>query len=118
MAFQKTYTNGKTKLLADETIVQYNRDLFCTFFEWEEEKLKRTNGLPELDESSYNTLYCYINKFRNTNAWFKNKAWNVLTEADIRQVYNDLEDGVIKTKRGKRFEDRKSYYNKIFTAIP
>lgn len=118
MTFKKTYMKGRAKLLADTSIVEYNRNLFARFFDWEEEKLKRTNGLPALDESSYNTLYCYIGKFRNVNMWFKNRPWNVLTEEDIRQVYNDLEDGVIRTKRGTRFEDRRSYYNKIFKGKP
>lgn len=118
MTFKQNYIKAKSKLLKDIYVAEYNRNLFRKFFEWEEEKLKRTNELPQLDESSFNTLYCYINKFRNVNKWFSNKPWNELTEDEIRQVYNDLEDGVIKTKRGKRFEDRRSYYNKIFKAKP
>jgi integrase len=118
MTFKKNYLNAKAKLLNDISIAKYNCNLFRKFFDWEEEKLKRTNELPKLDESCYNTLYCYINKFKNVNKWFNNKPWNELTEDEIKQVYNDLEDGIIKTKRGKRFEDRRSYYNKIFKAKP
>ena len=118
MAFKDRYYKNKDRLLADKAIVKYNRDLFRQFFEWEEEKLKRQNGLPELDESSYKTLCGYINRFMNTNNWFGKKPWNKLTESEIKQVYNDLEDGKIKTRMGKRFEDRKSYYNKIFKAKP
>ena len=118
MTFKKNYLNAKPRLLNDISIVKYNRQLFSKFFDWEEEKLKRTNELSDLDESSYNTLYSYINKFKNVNKWFNNKPWNELTEPEIRQVYNDLEDGVIKNQRGKRFEDRRSYYNKIFKAKP
>ena len=118
MTFKKNYLNAKTRLFNDISIAEYNRKLFRKFFDWEEEKLKRTNELPELDESSYNTLYCYINKFKNVNKWFNNKPWNELTEDEIKQVYNDLEDGIIKNQRGKRFEDRRSYYNKIFKAKP
>jgi len=118
MTFKKNYINAKIKLLNDIAIVEYNRNLFDEFFQWEERKLKRINELPQLDESSYKTVYGYINSFKNVNKWFKNKPWNELTEDDIKQVYNDLEDGVIKNRFGKRFEDRRSYYNKIFKAKP
>ena len=110
--------NAKGKLLNDTSVAEYNRNLFSEFFEWEERKLKRINELSELDESSYKTLYGYVNKFRNVNKWFKNKPWNELTGDEIKQVYNDLEDGVIKNRLDKRFEDRRSYYNKIFKAKP
>lgn len=118
MAFMDRYNNSKNKLLSDSSINQYNRDIFKQFFEWEEEKLKRQNGLPKLDESSYKTLCGYINYLRNVNLWFKNKPWNKLSEIEIKQVYNDLEDGKILNRMGKRFEDRRSYYNKVFKAKP
>ena len=118
MTFKQNYMNAKGKLLNDISVAEYNRNLFSEFFEWEERKLKRINELSELDESSYKTLYGYVNKFRNVNKWFKNKPWNELTGDEIKQVYNDLEDGVIKNRLGKRFEDRRSYYNKIFKTKP
>ncbi len=118
MSVEKRYKKAKAELLKNNSIIKYNRDLFKKFFEWEEEKLKRQNGLPKIDEPSYKTLYDYINKLRNVNSWFKNKAWNKLTEKEIKQVYNDLEDGKIKNRAGKRFEDRRSYYNKIFKSKP
>ncbi|MHB9068786.1 MAG: hypothetical protein ACYC54_00290 [Sedimentisphaerales bacterium] len=118
MTFKQNYVKGKDILLNDIFIAEYNRELFARFFDWEEQKLKRINELSELDESSYKTLYGYINRFRNVNKWFNNKPWNELTEVEIKQVYNDLEDGKIKNNRGKRFEDRRSYYNKIFKAKP
>lgn len=118
MVFKNRYVRTKDVLLSDKTISKYNRDLFRKFFDWEEEKLKRQNGLPALDEPSYKTLCGYINQLRNVNRWFGNKPWNELTGHDIKQVYNDLEDGKIVNQRGKRFEDRRSYYNKIFKAKP
>jgi len=118
MTFKQNYIKGKNVLLSDISIAAYNRELFAEFFGIEEQKLKRINALSELDESSYKTLYGYINRLRNVNNWFKNKPWNKLAEDEIRQVYNDLEDGVIKNNRGKRFEDRRSYYNKIFKSKP
>ena len=81
-------------------------------------KLKRTNGLPQLDEPCYNTLCGYIAKFKNVNLWFNNKPWVKLTKEDIKRVYNDLEDGKIKNQRGDRFGDLKSYYGKIFRSKP
>lgn len=118
MAFKERYERAKCRLLRDNSIVRYNRELFRRFFLWEEEKLKRQNGLSKLDEPSYKTLCGYINRLRNVNLWFKNKQWNKLTEKEIRQVYNDLEDGKIKNRIGKRFEDRRGYYSKIFKAKP
>lgn len=118
MAFKERYQKRKEELLKDPSITRYNRDLFQKFFEWEEEKLKRQNGLPKLDEPSFKTLYEYINRLRNVNQWFRNKPWNNLTEKEIKQVYNDLEDGKITSRMGKRFEDRRSYYTKVFKSKP
>ena len=47
-----------------------------------------------------------------------NKPWANLTETDIRRVYDGLEDGTIRNARGKRFEDRRGYYNKILKSKP
>lgn len=118
MGFKESYEKGKIKLLLDKSICKSNRDLFEEFFSWEEEKLKRINDLPEIDSSSYKTLYGYINRFRNVNKWFNNRPWKKLTLPEIKQVYKDLEDGKIKNRMGKRFEDRRSYYNKVFRSKP
>ena len=118
MAFKERYEKGKEKLLADDSICRANREVFKEFFDFEEYKLKRQNHLAELDEPSYNTLYCYIVGFRNVNAWFKNKPWKDLTKEDIKQVYDDLEDGRIRNKRGTAFRNKRSYYNKIFKSKP
>jgi len=118
MGNKGAYEKGKSKLLNDKSICDENKELFKEFFIWEEEKLKRINGLASIDESSYKTLYGYVNRFRNVNKWFNNKPWKKLTLNDIRQVYRDLEDGKIKNRKGKRFEDRRSYYNKVFRSKP
>lgn len=118
MGFKEQYEKKKAELLNDKTVNAYNKKLFKQFFEWEEEKLKRQNGLTKLDEANYKTLCGYTSKFRNVNNWFKNKAWNKLTAKEIKQVYNDLEDGKIVNRAGKPFGDRRSYYNKIFRAKP
>lgn len=116
--FKELYLKNKVVLLEDKKINKNNLELFKKFFEIEEEKLKRTNDNPLLDESSYKTLLGYINKFRNVNAWFKNKAWEDLTEAEIKKVYDDLEDGKITNRFGKRFGDRRGYYSKVFRSLP
>ena len=118
MSFKERYEKGKTKLLKDRFVCKENRELFTEFFAWEEEKLKRINDLPEIDDSSYKTLNGYVNRFRNVNKWFENKPWKNLTLAEIKSVYRDLEDGKIKNRNGKRFEDRRSYYNKVFRSKP
>lgn len=118
MGFKQQYENGKAALLADAAICEANRELFAQFFEFEEYKLKRQNGLRELDNACFKTLYGYLMRFRNVNAWFGNKPWSALTKDDIKQVYDDLEDGRIKTKKGIPFTDRQSYYNKVFKSKP
>lgn len=118
MSLKERYEKGKTKLLKDRSICKENRELFTEFFTWEEEKLKRINDLPEIDDSSYKTLHGYINRFRNVNKWFENKPWKNLKLAEIKSVYRDLEDGKIINRNGKRFEDRRSYYNKVFKSKP
>lgn len=118
MSFQRRYHNAKPKLLSDATVCPENRELFARFFEYEEYKLKRQNQLRDLDESSYKTLYAYVLRFRNVNRWFNNKPWSTLTREDIKRVYDDLEDGRILNQLGRPFEDRASYYNKIFKSKP
>ena len=118
MGLAKQYLKAKATLLADQDICVENRELFKEFFEFEEYKLKRINQLRELDEGCYRTLYGYIHRFRNVNRWFANKPWRDVKRQDIKQVYDDLEDGRIVNQRGKPFEDRASYYNKIFKSKP
>ncbi|MBM3435749.1 MAG: site-specific integrase [Bacteroidetes bacterium] len=118
MGLKKAYENAKANLLSDENICRENRDIFREFLVWEERKLKRTNNLAELDNATYKTVSYYIRRFRNVNKWFCNKPWINLTKEDIQKVYDDLEDGVIKNRFGKRYSDRKSYYIKIFKSKP
>jgi len=92
--------------------------LFKEFFEYEEYKLKRMNGLDKLDEATYNTLGGYVQKLGNVNKWFKNKPWKELTKEDIKKVYDALEDGKIKNKMGQKIGDLKGYYGKIFKSKP
>jgi len=113
------YEKVKEVLLSDNKICKENIKLFAEFFKFQENKLKRINGLRKLDDGTYNTLYYYIMRFRNVNNWFKNRAWVKLTKGDIQKVYDDLEDGVIKRQDGKPFEDLKSsYYSKVFKSKP
>lgn len=107
------YNRRKEELLNDKSINAKNRAVITEFLTFEEYKLKRKQGLAEVDEKSYKTLYFYISRLRNLNKWFDNKEWAHLTEKDIKKLIDDLEDGVIRTKRGDRFSDRSLYYNMI-----
>ncbi|MBI2449483.1 hypothetical protein HYV49_04255 [Candidatus Pacearchaeota archaeon] len=118
MGFKERYEKAKNELLCDKMICRENRDVFRQFFQFEEHKLKRQNGLPALDEPCYKTLIYYVQRFRNVNSWFKNKPWKDLTKEDIKKVYDDLEEGRIRNKKGERFADRSSYYNKVFKSKP
>jgi hypothetical protein len=117
MKFKERYIRTKNELLTG-SLCEKNKELFSRFFEWEELKLKRTNGLAQLDEPCYNTLCGYVAKLKNVNIWFNNKPWVELTKEDIQKVYNDLEDGKIRNHMGDRFGDLKSYYGKIFRSKP
>jgi hypothetical protein len=118
MTLRTQFEQAKETLLGDETICKDNRGLFREFFEFEERKLKRRNGLSALDEACYKTLYGYIQRFRNVNKWFRNKPWRDLTREDIQGVYDGLEDGTIKNMKGLPFKDRSSYYNKVLKSKP
>jgi len=118
MGLKERYERTKTALLTDRLICKENRTIFRQFFEFEEHKLKRQNGLPALDDASYKTLLTYIIRLRNATSWFKNKPWKDLTREDIQRVYDDLEEGRIRNKKRQRFEDRSSYYNKVFKSKP
>jgi hypothetical protein len=113
---EERYLKAKDKLLSDESICLQNRILFGRYFEFQERRLKRLNGLPVLDDACYKTLSVYIGRFRNVNQWFINKPLVTITECDIRRVYDGLEDGVIVRRDGKPFESKIDYYSKIFKS--
>ena len=104
------YLRRKEKLLKDKSINPKNKEVIKKFFEWEEYRLKRKEGLSEVDERSYKTLYYYTSRVQNINKWFKGKIWEDLTKEEIKKVIDDLEDGKIVTQYGKRYSDRSLYY--------
>lgn len=118
MGRKEEYPRRKERLLTDKKICEANRKLFKKFFEQEEYKLKRRNGIKELDESCYKTLCGYVAYLRNVNLWFKNKEWKKLTKAEIKKVYDDLEDQKLKGSSGKIITGRSDYYEKIFKSLP
>lgn len=118
MTFKEQYDTNKKKLLNSKAICKPNRDLFNKFLKYQEYKLKRINGFPALDEPSYKTLLGYLLKLNNSNTWFNNKDWTKLTKKDIKKVYDDLEDGLIKNRKGEPLKDKYSYYIKIFKSKP
>ena len=118
MTFENMYDNAKKAFLKDAGICEENRILFKAFFDKQENKLKRRNRISSLDEPCYKTLYGYIGRLKNVNTWFDNKPWVSLTKEDITNVYNDLEDGKIKTKAGNEFKDKEQYYAKVFKSTP
>lgn len=115
MELKENYGRLKAELMGSS---KANKHLFKEFFDYEERKLKLKNEIQELDDSCYLTLISHIQRFKNAEKWFKYKPWKDLTEQDIKKVYEDLNDGTIKNARGKRFEDRSSYYNKCFKSKP
>ena len=116
MITETQYRERLKELLGNSLICKENRELFHNFFEHEEYKLRRTNGINRLDDGTLKTLSGYIHKLKNINNWFKNKPLKEVTKEDIKKVYDGLEDGEILNKNNKPFKDRKSYYNKIFKS--
>lgn len=114
--WKSNYKSYKKALLTDKDICTKNRKLFKDFFTFEERKLKRSNGLPKLDEATYHTLHGYVMRLRNVNTWFQNKPLKDIKKKDIQRVYDDLEDGKILNRAGRPFQDRRSYYNKVFKS--
>lgn len=108
--FKERYIKQKQELLADTKINSKNRKIIGKFLDYEEYKLKRKEGLSEVDERSYKTLYYYIGRLKRINQWFKNKDWGTLRKSNIKKIIDDLEDGVIKTATGTRYSDRSLYY--------
>ena len=118
MVLKPRYETAKQRLLDDKGICTANRRLFARFFEYEEYKLKRQNGIATLDDSSYKTLLAYVTRLRTVNRWFKNEPWEKLTKQDIKRVYDDLEDGKIKSMRGTPLKDKETYYRMIIRSKP
>ena len=118
MDWEGHYNNSKRKLLTSREICEENIKLFRKFFEFQEYKLKRQNGIPKLDDGTYKTLISYITRIRVVNRWFINKPWVKLTKKDIKQVYDDIEDGNIKTRLGKPLKDKRTYYMMIIRGKP
>ena len=113
MSFKERYLRNKQLLLEDSNFNPNNREVVKKFFEFEEYKLKRKEGLSEVDERSYKTLSSYITRIKNLNQWLNNKTWADLTEEDIKKLIDDMEDGIIKTKYGKKIEDRSGYHQML-----
>jgi len=118
MGRAEEFERRKQKLLTDKKICAPNKKLFKKFFEKQEYKLKRINGIKDLDDACYKTLLGYINYLMNVNLWFKNKEWKKLTKKDIKKVYDDFEDQKLKGISGKIITYRNDYYNKIFKSLP
>jgi len=119
--FKDRYIKKKEDLLSDDKVNSNNRQVIGRFLQFEEYKLKRKEGLSEVDERSYKTLYGYAGRLRRLNEWFKNKDWTELTEEEIKKLIDDLEDGNIINKYGKRYSDRSLYYQmmqgKLFALV-
>ena len=108
--FKERYERVKKEFLNDSNVNSDNRKILKKFLIYEEYRLKRRNGLAEVDERSYKTLYSYIGKLKKINEWFKNKDWKKITKKEIKKVIDDLEDGVLRNPRGQRYFDRAGFY--------
>lgn len=121
MTFKDRYYKKRDELLNDSSVNSENRKAIKKFFEYEEYKLKRKEGLPEIDERSAKTLYNYIRRIRQVNEWLGNRDWNTLKKSDIKKLIDDLEDGIITTHKGTKHADRAQYYQvlqgKLFDII-
>lgn len=118
MGKKEQYERNLPLLLNDKKINVENRKLFKKIFAELEYKLKRKAGKKELTEGNYKTLCGYIPYLKNVNLWFQNKVWKKLTEKQIKDVYDDLEDEKLKGTKGNIITAKDDYYNKIFKSLP
>jgi hypothetical protein len=117
MSKKNQYIKNKPQLLNDLSICKANRDLFEKFLNEKEYKLKRINGIPKLTETQYKTLSKDISQLKNINLFFKNKPLTEITKADIKRVYDALEDQKLKGLRGGIIIAKEDYYNKFFKSL-
>lgn len=119
--FKDRYPKRKKELLENSKINANNRKIIQKFFEYEEYKLKRKEGLSEVDERSCKTLVNYVRRIEQINEWLGNKDWKTLKKSDIKKLVDDLEDGVIKTPKGNKHSDRSQFYQvlkgKLFNLV-
>jgi len=113
---RENYERRKGEFLDTEGLCEANKELYSKFFAWEENKLLKINDIQELDDACYRTLKSYLQKLKNVNVWFKNEPLKNITKEDFEQVYNGIETGSIKNKKGMPFKDKKGYYSKIFCS--
>jgi len=66
------YERLKEAFLSDGNICAENPDRLKEFFAFEEHKIKRINGLPDLDNGCCKTLIGYVRRLTNANLWFQN----------------------------------------------
>lgn len=111
--FKERYIRRKKEILENNNINSDNRKTIAKFREYEKYKLKKKEGLSEVDESSCKTLVNYLRRIRQINEWLGNKDWKSLKKADIKKLVNDLEDGVIETPKGQKHSDRDQFYQVI-----
>ena len=108
--YEQMYKRRRKELLKDKSINSKNKEIIEKFLVFEEYKLKRKEGLSEVDERSYKTLYFYVSRITNINRWFNGKVWEDLTKEEIKKVIDDLEDGKITNQYGRRYTNRSLYY--------
>lgn len=63
--YKERYERRKGEFLNNKDINPKNRKVSEKFLEFEQYKLKRKQGLAEVDEKSYKTLYFYIGRLYN-----------------------------------------------------
>ncbi len=114
MSLQEGYPRFRDGFLDDSRLCRENRALSRDYFHWQERKLGSITDLRELDEACWKTLRHYVSMFKNVVRWFGYRPLASITQVDIRRVYTDLKEGRILNSYGKPFEDRASYYSKVF----
>ena len=113
---QSQYERNREILFTNPEVCEENRELFKKFFKQKEYQLKRKNGIGKLTERQYKTLCQYLPGVRNINNWFGNKPLEKATRADIKKVYDDLEDDKLVGINGHKIKCKRDYYQKYFKS--
>ena len=116
MSKETQYKNNRLKILENDSVCKENKILFKEFLKQKEYNLKRRNGIPNLTETQYKTLAKDVSQLKNINHWFL-KPIADLTKADIKKVYDGLEDEKLKSIRGAIIKTKTDYYDKFFKSL-
>lgn len=118
---QKVLRVGTGNNVKDIKLNLNNRDLVVKWLEYKKAELENSNGYEKNSQVRYcKTLYKEMTTYMsNILYWFNDKDLQDITEKDIKDIYIGIEQGKLKTIKGKSdlsFKTKKDYYGRVFKS--